>query len=303
MDSLTEEIALENSTLSPPSLVIITGLSGAGKSTAMRVFDDLGYYCLDNLPPALILDFYRLYMAGATSRKGVAIASDMRSGDLFDDFNAAAKRLKDESIHCVLVYMECETDVLVKRFKEVRRSHPLEPRFSLREAILEERRRLASTLALADHVIDTTRSKSAQVRQMVLQTVLQQDAHLASQVKIVSFGFKYGVPEDADYVFDVRFLPNPFYLEKLRPLSGEDDDVYNYVMNHDAAERFFQGIVQLIDPTFESFVDVGKFTINIAVGCTGGRHRSVAFAKRLADYYGSHNREVQKYHRDIANPL
>ncbi|MBN2716622.1 MAG: RNase adapter RapZ [Deltaproteobacteria bacterium] len=303
MTPQTDDSKVEKTPHPSPSLVIITGLSGAGKSTAMRVFDDLGYYCLDNLPPALILDFYRLYMGGSTQKKGVAIASDMRSGTLFDDFTTALHRLNDESIHFALVYLDCETDVLMKRFKEVRRAHPLEPQYTLRRAISEERRRLAATLDLATHVIDTTQCRASQLRQLVLQTVLQRDTNQISHVKVFSFGYKYGVPRDADYVFDVRFLPNPFYLENLRPLTGEDEQVYNYVMNHDAAEQFFQGIVTLINPTFDAFIDVGKFTVAIAFGCTGGHHRSVAFAKRLAAYYGNQNRLVQKYHRDIANPL
>ena len=286
-----------------PLLVIITGLSGAGKSTAMRVFDDLGYYCLDNLPPALILDFYHLYMKGSTRKKGIAIASDMRSGTLFDDFQSAVQRLRDESIHFALVYLDCETDVLMNRFNEVRRTHPLEPRYSLRRAISEERTLLAPTLSLATHVIDSTHINANQLRHAVLQTVLQQDRTRVSHVNIVSFGFKYGVPRDADFVFDVRFLPNPFYKEALRAASGEDQDVYDYVMSSDAAERFFQGMVHLLDPTFDAFIDVGKFSVNIAVGCTGGRHRSVAFARRLATYYENQKREVHKYHRDMDHPL
>ncbi|MBN2340821.1 MAG: RNase adapter RapZ [Deltaproteobacteria bacterium] len=286
-----------------PSLVIITGLSGAGKSTAMRVFDDLGYYCLDNLPPALILDFFRLYMQGTGTKKGVAIASDMRSGDLFDDFQSTVMRLEAEAIHFAIVYLDCDTEVLMKRFKEVRRSHPLETQYSLRRAIVEERKQLAATLALATDVIDTTHMAAAQLRQTVLQTVVQRDAADVSMIKVLSFGFKYGAPRDADFVFDVRFLPNPFYKEELRPLSGEDDPVYTYVMNQDAANRFFDSIIQLLDPTFDAFVNVGKFSINIAFGCTGGRHRSVAFAKRLSMYYRKRGKDVQTYHRDITHPL
>ena len=303
MESYTDELGNLRDAVASPSLVIITGLSGAGKSTAMRVFDDLGYYCLDNLPPALIMDFYRLYMEGSAQKKGVAIASDMRSGALFDDFNAAVTRLKDESIDFALVYLDCDTDVLMNRFKEVRRTHPLELQYPLRRAIAEERKRLSGTLDLATHVIDTSRYRSSQLRHQVLHTVLQQDKTGVSHIQVISFGFKYGVPRDADFVFDVRFLPNPFYLENLRVLSGEDDDVYDYVMTHDAAELFFQNIVQLIDPTFDAFIDVGKFNVAIAFGCTGGRHRSVAFARRLAAHYENQNRVVQKYHRDITNPL
>jgi RNase adapter protein RapZ len=297
------ETSLSSIPPAAPMLVIITGLSGAGKSTAMRVFEDLGYYCLDNLPPALILDFYHLYMSGSAHRKGIAIASDMRSGELFDDFQSAVQRLRDEAIHFALVYLDCETDVLMNRFKEVRRSHPLEPQYSLRHAITEERLRLAGTLALATHVLDSTHINAMQLRHAVLQTVLQRDTTRVSQVNIVSFGFKYGVPRDADFVFDVRFLPNPFYREALRPLTGEDTDVYEYVMNTEAAERFFQGIIHLLDPTFNAFIDVGKFSVNIAVGCTGGRHRSVAFVRRLAMHYEEQKREVNKYHRDMAHPL
>lgn len=286
-----------------PSLIIITGLSGAGKSTAMRVFDDLGYYCLDNLPPALILDFYHLYMEGSANKKGVAIASDMRAGDLFEDFQSTVLRLRQEAIHFSVVYLECDTEVLINRFKEVRRSHPLEPKFSVRNAIAEERKKLAPTLSLSTDVIDTTHIDATQLRKTVIRTVIRSDTSNVSLIKLVSFGFKYGAPRDADYVFDVRFLPNPFYQENLRPLCGEDQGVYDYVMNHTNASLFFERIVALLEPTFDAFVDVGKLTVNIAIGCTGGRHRSVAFVRRLAQFYEQQGKEVSKYHRDMAHPL
>lgn len=296
-------IVPESSTSMTPSLVIITGLSGAGKSTAMRVFDDLGYYCLDNLPPALIIDFFRLYMKGTGTKKGVAIASDMRSGDLFDDFQNTVSCLDTEAIDFAIVYLDCQTDVLVNRYKEVRRSHPLEPQYSVKQAISEERKRLASTLTLATAVIDTTHATATQLRKTVLKTVIQKDVADVSMVRVISFGFKYGAPLDADYVFDVRFLPNPFYKESLRPQSGEDQAVYDYVMDQKGANHFFESVVQMLDPTFDAFVDVGKFTVNIAFGCTGGRHRSVAFAKRLSAYYRKTGKDVQTYHRDMAHPL
>ncbi|MBN2802916.1 MAG: RNase adapter RapZ [Deltaproteobacteria bacterium] len=286
-----------------PSLVIITGLSGAGKSSAMRVFEDLGYYCIDNLPPALILNFYTLYKKGTNANRGVVIASDVRSGALFDDFDKSVANLKKMGIPVEIFYLDCSPEILVNRFKEVRRSHPLEPEFSIKDAIIKEKQLLTPVKNLASKVIDTSAMSSVEFRKKLLSSLLGLDEQQVTKLKFTSFGFKFGTPVDADFIFDVRFLPNPFYIKELKSLTGEDDKVFDYVMNSGQAEEFFKKIVELLNLTFDSFIDVGKFSITVAFGCTGGKHRSVAFARKLTEYYSSLGRPATRSHRDIGNPL
>ncbi len=283
--------------------IIISGLSGAGKSSAMRVFEDLGYYCLDNLPPALIRDFFELYQKGTRADKGVVIASDVRSGTLFDDFNKTVSGLKNIGIPVKIIYLDCATDILVNRYKEVRRSHPLEPELSIKDAIKSEKKLLLPVKNLASVVINTSNMDTKALRQTLLGSVLGINGKQVIKLKFSSFGFKYGLPQDADFILDVRFLPNPFYIEELKNLTGENDSVYNYVMDNAKAEDFFNKTVELLDITFNSFIDVGKFSIHVAFGCTGGHHRSVSFARRLTEYYTSTGRMAQRSHRDIGNQI
>jgi UPF0042 nucleotide-binding protein len=281
-------------------LLIITGLSGAGKSTAMRAFEDLGCYCADNLPPGLIPSFYDLCERSGAIGAGVVIASDVRSGALFGDFLDTARELDEAGAEYGILYLDAATDVLINRFSEVRRAHPLElPRLSVQDAIEEERRMLEPIRAIATYVIDTSSLDAAGLREAIVQTVAGDVAHTA-RLKLLSFGYKYGVPRDADFVFDVRFLPNPFYVPELRDRTGQDAEVLRYVMSQPLADEYFGKIAELVELTLDGFVKVGKRNLEVAFGCTGGRHRSVAFAERMASLFTSKGYPARAIHRDAA---
>ncbi|MCP4673918.1 MAG: RNase adapter RapZ [Deltaproteobacteria bacterium] len=283
-------------------LVIITGLSGAGKSTAMHFLEDLGCYCLDNLPPSLIPDFFNLYEQGGALGTGVVVASDVRSGALFNDFAATVRSLEESGTDFMVLYLDCGTETLIRRFKEVRRNHPLQTAQPMEEAIEDERARLEPIRAIANLTIDTSRLDAANLREALLTNLVAADMSDVVQLTFLSFGFKHGIPRDVDFVFDVRFLPNPHYVPELRPKTGEDKAVYAYVMSESIADDFFEKTASLIDLTLESFVKVGKTSLTVGVGCTGGRHRSVAFARRLADHFDDHGKQSLAVHRDISKP-
>jgi UPF0042 nucleotide-binding protein len=278
-------------------LLIITGLSGAGKSTAMRAFEDLGCYCADNLPPGLIPSFFDLCERSGAINDGVVIASDVRSGALFDDFQDTARELDEAGVAYGILYLDAATDVLINRFSEVRRAHPLEPRFSIQDAIEEERRMLEPIRAIATYVIDTSALDAVRLREAIAQTV-SGGAASAVRLKFLSFGYKYGVPRDADFVFDVRFLPNPFYVPELKERTGQDAEVLRYVMSPPLAGEYFDGIARLVELTLDSFVKVGKLNLTVAFGCTGGKHRSVAFAERMAALFSEKGHSSRAVHRD-----
>lgn len=279
-------------------LLIITGLSGAGKSTAMRFLEDLGCYCLDNLPPSLIPDFFELYQKSGSKSSGVVIASDVRSGALFEDFAEMVTSLQSLEVSYKILFLDCSNETLVTRFKEVRRNHPLKANLPMTTAIEEERRRLKPIRALATTIVDTSDMKAADLREAIIRDVVSEESANVVTFDCISFGFKHGVPPDVDYVFDARFLPNPFYVPELRSKTGEDQDVYDFVMSDPLADKYFQKITELIEMTLKSFVKVGKTSITLGVGCTGGKHRSVAFTCRLARYFESMGRTARIIHRD-----
>jgi RNase adapter protein RapZ len=297
-----ENVSKETDTVSRTKLVIITGLSGAGKSTAMRFLDDLGYNCLDNLPPELISTVFNLYEQTHTGGPGVAIASDVRSGALFGDFSEAISALNEAGVDFVLLYLDCSTGTLIRRFKEVRRTHPLQITISMEEAIEEERRRLEPIRTIATRILDTSRLNSNGLHEKLINNLAGVSKKKIVSLEFTSFGFKYGLPQDVDFVFDVRFLPNPFYEPDLRSLTGDDQAVYDYVMKSDLADNFFNHVVELIEMTLPSFLEVGKTTLSIGIGCTGGRHRSVAFTKRMANHFAGEGRVSRAIHRDTSKP-
>jgi len=295
--------AREEATVSRASLVLITGLSGAGKTTAMRLMEDLGYNCLDNLPPALVPTVFNLYEQTDAGGPGVAIASDVRSGALFGDFADTLVSLADARVSYVLLYLDCHTDTLIRRFKEVRRTHPLQVDMNTEAAIEEERRRLEPLREAATRIIDTSHLTARDLRNL-LSTEFAEDAGAMMTLEFTSFGFKYGLPRDVDFVFDVRFLPNPFYEEELRPLTGEDEPVMEYVMQSKLAREFFGRAAELVGMTLTAFLDVGKTTVSVGIGCTGGRHRSVAIARRLAEHFdAASEHKTRVRHRDAAKPV
>ncbi|MBX5435703.1 MAG: RNase adapter RapZ [Alicyclobacillaceae bacterium] len=277
-------------------ILIITGLSGAGKTVAMRALEDIGYFCVDNLPPALIPKFVELAKQSGGSLRRVAMACDLRGGALFQpltDTVRALRRLPD--IRLQVVFLEADDETLVRRYKETRRRHPFVDGARLLDGIQAERRVLADVWQEADVVIDTSLLTPSQLKQEIVQRFSHLNRKLP--VHIISFGFKYGIPIDADMIFDVRFLPNPHYVDSLRPYSGEDDAVYSYVMQWPATQEFLRRTEDLIRFLIPEFVKEGKSQLVIGVGCTGGRHRSVAIARHLYDSVRS-EAEAHLVHRD-----
>lgn len=284
--------------MEPVRFVIITGLSGAGKSEAMRSFEDLGYFCVDNLPPALIPKFAELCSRSSGQVHQVALVIDIRGGQFFEHLFDALAELEAVGFKYTIVFLEASDEALVRRFKATRRRHPLVPDGSVLEGIREERRRLQELRGRAHHVLDTT--------QMTPRELKEKIAHLFTPgqgegvaVTVMSFGFKNGVPLDADLVFDVRFLPNPYWVEDLAPATGEDPAVEEYVFKWPVTQRFLEKLYDMLDFLIPQYTRETKSHLLIGIGCTGGRHRSVAVARKVADFLRSRGFRVAVQHRDL----
>jgi len=282
--------------------VIITGLSGAGKTVAKRALEDLGYFCVDNLPPALIPPFAHLCAQSGGRVSRVALVVDARGGEFFRDLAAALRSLDGMGVAHQVLFLEADDDTLLRRFKESRHRHPLADRVGVEEAIRTERRRLEDIRGLADFIIDTSRLSPAQCRQKVLGLFGAESETGRFTISVVSFGYKHGLPTDADLVFDVRFLPNPQYIEALRPHDGLRDEVAAYVLAAPLTRAFLRRLVGFLEFLVPHFAAEGKTQLVVAVGCTGGRHRSVAVAERLAAILRSRRHKVLVEHRDIDKP-
>lgn len=283
-------------------LVIITGLSGAGKSEAIRCFEDLGYFCVDNLPPALIPKFAELCSHSEGKASKAALVSDIRGGRFFDSLQDALEALEREGISYEILFFEASDAALVRRFKETRRRHPLAPDGDLLKAIDEERHRLEEIRGRAHRIIDTTSMTPRELRREI--EVAYSDAEgSALTVTVVTFGFKYGIPLDADMLFDVRFLPNPHYVEKLRHLTGTDQSVAEYVFRWPVTQRYTEKLFDMVGFLMPQFVAEGKSHLVFAVGCTGGKHRSVAIGEKLGGYLRDMGYRVRVHHRDIKKVL
>jgi Predicted P-loop-containing kinase len=279
-------------------LVIITGLSGAGKTEAIRCFEDLGYFCVDNLPPALIPKFAELCSHSEGKASRAALVSDVRGGRFFDSMQDALLELERQGYSYEILFLEASDATLVRRFKETRRRHPLAPDGDLVGAIGEERRRLEEIRGRAHRIIDTSNMTPRELRRLIEGAYA--DASGASLgVTIVSFGFKYGLPLDADMLFDVRFLPNPHYVDKLRHLTGMDSAVAEYVFRWPVTQRYTEKLFDMIGFLMPQFVAEGKSHLVIAIGCTGGQHRSVAIGEKLGEYLRELGYRVRVHHRDI----
>lgn len=284
-------------------LTIITGMSGAGKISAMRVLEDMGCFCADNLPPSIIPTFFQLCRQSRIADAGVVIVSDIRSGAPFEDFRDTMQTLKSTNVAHELIYLDCTTETLIRRFKEVRRVPPLQTAgIPMESAIEEERQRLSPIREIATRIIDTSDLSLLDFRKLLISDFMVADFAESAVVHVVSFGFKYGLPKDIDFAFDVRFLPNPFYNLEMKHKTGRDKDVYDFVMTPPLAGQFFYQTADLIASTLDAFVDKGKNHIVVGIGCTGGRHRSVAFAVRLHEHFLKNGIRVELSHRDIAKP-
>lgn len=284
-------------------IVIITGLSGAGKTSALRVFEDLGFFCIDNLPPALIGKFFELCLASGTEIKGVALVIDIRGREMFSGFSVALSELKASGHDIKVLYLEAEDHLLVRRYKETRRLHPLAGSSgSIIEGITEEKRRLEPVYQLADYKLDTTNLSLGDLKAFIYDIIQKGKQVVPLGVRLVSFGFKWGIPLDADLVFDVRFTPNPYYDEELKNQTGFDEVVIDYVMDNSASQELLKMLTEFVLFLVPHFVSEGKMLLNICIGCTGGRHRSVVVANELAKRLGGFNLKVSTVHRDIDRP-
>jgi len=279
--------------------IIVTGLSGAGKSHAMHAMEDIGFYCIDNLPPKLISPFYDLCTQAQPQISQVAVVTDIRGGDMFSSLFEALDNLKRENKPYKILFLDANDIVLQNRFKETRRKHPLsEDTHGIEQAVKLEREILRPVRERADYLIDTSLLSPAQLKQRI-DSLFLDNASNALSIHCVSFGFKYGMPTEADLVFDVRCLPNPYYVEELRNLNGLDEPVRAYVMKWEQTQGFIKRLLDLIDYTMPLYCNEGKSQLVIAVGCTGGHHRSVAIAQLLYDHLIAQGMHASVNHRDI----
>jgi UPF0042 nucleotide-binding protein len=281
-------------------LVVITGFSGAGKSTAMAVFEDAGYFCVDNLPPEMIRSLAELFMHEGSAVERAAIVSDVRGGAYFEGFLEVLHDLEVQGVSHRLIFLECDDQTLLTRYQETRRRHPLAPTGTVEEGIAAERALLSPIRERASLVIDTGGLTTAMLRRKLSDELLRAGAPGRLAVTFTSFGHKHGPPRDADLAFDVRFLPNPYYEQAMRARTGLEDDVVAYIDRDGALEEFYGHVIPLLDYLLPQYVREGKAHLLVAIGCTGGRHRSVAVAEHLAAHYRrSGEYIVDVGHRDI----
>lgn len=282
-------------------LVIVTGMSGAGKSTALKMLEDMGYFCVDNLPVPLIPKFAELLVVPGTEMNKVALGVDIRSGQNFQDLADVLKDLDESGCKYEILYLESSDDVLVKRYKETRRFHPLAGSSGrVEDGLKRERELLGFLKKKANYLVDTSHMLTRELKAELNKIFVQNKEYKNLYITVLSFGFKYGIPNDADLVFDVRFLPNPYYIEELRPMSGNDQPVRDYVMNNEVAKQFLTKLTDMVEFLIPNYISEGKTQLVIGIGCTGGKHRSVTLANELyealekAESYG-----VRIEHRDI----
>lgn len=277
----------------------LTGVSGAGKSTAMSFMEDIGYYCIDNMPAELISTFMNL-MDKSDKYNKIAIVTDVRSKGVFNAFCDVVDKLKYDNDNVKIIYLDIKNHVALKRYKLTRRKHPFADKFSgsIEDALNYEKEVLAPVRLRADYVIDTSDLTSNQLRNRLTQILLGDDKDVMN-INIVSFGFKHGIPNDADFVLDVRCLPNPYWVESMREKTGLDQEVYDYVFSFGDAQKLLEKTISLLDFLNPLYIKEGKSQIVIAIGCTGGNHRSVAIAEALKKHFVRHWDNVSVNHRDI----
>jgi len=280
------------------NILIITGMSGAGKSLAVKCLEDIGYYCVDNMPPGLIVKFAELFLKSESKPENIAMVMDIRSGDMLSELLPALQELAELDIQYKILFLEASDRVLINRYKESRRMHPLAKSGDIEDAIAEERLKLQEIKNKADYVIDTTDLSTRQFKFKL--THLFYGAKTAGlMVNIISFGFKYGLPPTCDLVFDVRFLPNPYYVEDLKHMTGLSKEVSDYVLNSPECQDFLKRLYDFVSYLLPLYIDEGKSILVIGIGCTGGKHRSVTIAECLKNYLQEREYPVTVDHRDI----
>ncbi len=282
------------------NLTLITGMSGAGKSQAANALEDMGYYCVDNIPPLIIPAFVDIFSGRENDFNNLAIVTDIRGGELFNDIISVLGTLKERKVNCKILFLNCSDDVIVRRYKENRRKHPLcaAENLTVPQAVQKERALLSEIRKMADYVIDTSYLSTAQLKQQLSDLFLK-DRKEGLEIECMSFGFKYGIPAEADLVFDVRCLPNPFYIENLRSKTGLDEEIRTFVMDSDDSRGYFERLKDFLDFNVPLYIKEGKSQLIIAFGCTGGKHRSVTFAELINKHLKSKGYYSITVHRDI----
>lgn len=281
--------------------VIVTGMSGAGKITALKIFEDNGYYCVDNLPIDLIENFADLLFSQTSEKNKVAIGVDIRSGNNLDRINEVLENLRIKDQNYEILFLDCNNSTLIKRFKETRRSHPMGDADSVENEINTERKKLAFLRKQADYIIDTSNLLVRNLRTEIEKIFVMNKEYRNLFVTIMSFGFKFGVPADCDLVFDVRFLPNPYYIPELKHKTGEDKEVQDFVLDSEVSKEFLEKLTDMVKFLIPNYIDEGKNQLVIGIGCTGGHHRSVTVAKELYKQLDSADSGygIRIAHRDI----
>ncbi|MCX7781188.1 MAG: RNase adapter RapZ [Negativicutes bacterium] len=280
-------------------LVIITGMSGAGKTQVVRTMEDLGYFCVDNLPPMLIPKFAELCAQSAGKVNRIALVVDIRGGEFFDALIQVLEDMEKQGYLYEILFLEASDETLIRRYKETRRRHPMSPHGRISEGIIRERDRLEHIRGRATHIIDTSDLYTNQLREKIVALFASEREDTRINITVVSFGFKYGIPLDADMVFDVRFLPNPYYVESLRRKSGEVPEVSEYIWKWPVTQQFMERLTGLIDFLVPNYIKEGKSQLIIAIGCTGGLHRSVFVANKIYEGLKINGYKVNVEHRDI----
>ncbi len=280
--------------------VIVTGMSGAGKSTALKMLEDVGYFCVDNLPFPLISKLSELTLMPSTEINKIAVGVDIRSGHSFSQFEEILDQLTETGFEYEILFLDSRDDVLIKRYKETRRNHPLAKEGRLDEGIRKEREKLEGLRRRADYILDTSNTLTRELKAELNKIFVENKEFKNIYVTICSFGFKYGIPSDADLVFDVRFLPNPYYIEHMRYQTGNDTEIREFVMANDSAKEFLQKLKDMVRFLIPNYISEGKHQLVIAIGCTGGKHRSVTLANELYEALGQdENLGIKIEHRDI----
>lgn len=279
--------------------LIITGMSGAGKTQVVHSLEDMGYYCIDNMPVAFLLPFAKMCMAESDKFKNVAVVIDIRGGDTFFEMDKALESLENISFPYEILFLEANDSVIVTRYKETRRKHPLSPGGSIEEGILLERDRLSFLRGSATHIIDTSPLLTRELRQIIFEMFGDGDKKNYFTVQVQSFGFKYGLPRDADLVFDVRFLPNPYYVPELKEHTGLEKCISEFVLKYPQTKEFLCKITDLLAMLIPHYIEEGKAELVIGIGCTGGKHRSVTIAEEIAKELAKEKIKVTTRHRDI----
>lgn len=281
--------------------IIVSGLSGAGKSRAIEALEDMGYYCVDNMPPQLIPKFAEICISSQGKIEKVAMVTDIRGGYLFSELIDNLDELKRAGQDYKILFLDAKDATIIKRYKETRRMHPLakDTNMDITAAIAKERELLDVVRKRSDYILDTSNLKTSQLKERLVEIFSKNQQDKGIVVNVISFGFKYGIPLESDLVFDVRFLPNPFYIEGLREKTGLNESVYNYVMQFDQAKKFRKMLADMVTYLLPNYIEEGKTSLVIAVGCTGGKHRSITLARCLSEDLKDAGYYVVTTHRDV----